>query len=71
MKNQKAIYMKPESSIHYVFAECEGLPQVSKTESNGESVPPTLGGDGTGNDMNDAKNRTGWFFWDDEDDAAK
>lgn len=70
MKNQKAIYMKPESSIHYVFAECEGLTQVSKTESNG-TQPPAFSGDGNGDGMNDAKNRTGWFFWDDEDDAAK
>lgn len=59
MKNCKAKYIKPESKVFYVFAECE-VAKVSFTEGG-----PGNGGVGNGDDMN-AKQNTGWFHWDDE-----
>lgn len=60
MKNSKAKYIKPESKVFYVFAECENV-KVSFTEGG-----PGNGGDGNGDDMNGAKQNSGWFNWDDE-----
>lgn len=60
MKNSKAKYIKPESKVFYVFAECENV-KVSFTEGG-----PENGGDGNGDDMN-AKQNSGWFNWDDEE----
>lgn len=62
MKNSKAKYVKPESSVFYVFAECQ-MANASKT--GGPDGRPEYGGDGKGNDMN-AKQNSGWFNWDDE-----
>lgn len=66
MKNSKAKYIKPESKVFYVFAECD-VANASKT--GGPDGRPEYGGngDGTGGSgMNGAKQNTGWFNWDDE-----
>ena len=64
MKNSKAKYIKPESKVFYVFAECENV-KVSFTEGGGPTIDPD-NPDSNGNDMN-AKQNSGWFNWDDEE----
>lgn len=68
MKNKKAKYVKPESSVFHVFAECQGGVKVSYIDGG-----PENGGDGDGSGSGDSgnsgmnsKQNTGWFDWDEE-----